>query len=43
MGTGGGRGGLGVWDGNILKFIHCDDGCTKINIIKLTELLKKYK
>ena len=35
------RGGrVGVWDGNVLK-LGCDDGCTDINIIKFTKLLKK--
>ena len=28
--------GLAVWDGNALR-LGCDDGCTAINIIKLTE------
>ena len=32
-GTRWGRGGLGVWDGNVLK-LDCDDGCTTLNIIK---------
>ena len=34
---GGGGDGLGVWDGNALK-LHCDDGCTTIDIIKFIEL-----
>ena len=38
----GGRGGLEFWDGNVLK-LGCDDGCTTINIIKLTEFKKKLK
>ena len=33
----GGRDGLGVWDGNILK-LGCDHGFTIINIIKINEL-----
>lgn len=33
------RDGLGDWDRNVLK-LGCDDGCTTINIIKLTELKK---
>ena len=33
------RGGLGVWDGNVAK-LGCVDGCTTINIIRFTELLK---
>ena len=37
--VGEGRGGLGVWDGNVLK-LGCDDGCTTINIIKFIELKK---
>ena len=32
-----GEGGLGVWDGNVLK-LGSDDGCSTINIIKSTEL-----
>ena len=32
-----GRGGLGVWDGNVLK-LGCDDGCATIHIIKFIEL-----
>ena len=32
-----GRGGPGVWDGNVVK-LGCDDSCTIINIIKCTEL-----
>ena len=32
----GGRDGLEVWDGNVVK-LGCDDGCTTINIIKFTE------
>ena len=36
----GGRGRLGVWDGNVLK-LGCDDGCTTINIIKFIALKKK--
>ena len=39
-GTSCGGDGLGVWDGNVLK-LGCDDGCTAINIIKFTKLLKK--
>ena len=35
-----GRGGLGVWDGNVLK-LGCGDGCITINIIKFPELLKR--
>ena len=31
-----GGGGLGVWDGNVLK-LGCGDGCTTINIIKFIE------
>ena len=27
---------LGVWDGNAIKF-GCDDYCTPITVIKLTE------
>ena len=38
MARSGGR--VGVWDGNVLK-LGCDDGCTAINIIKFTKLLKK--
>jgi len=30
----GGRGGLSVWDGNVLK-LDCDDGCTHVNKIKI--------
>ena len=37
---GGGRVGLGVWDGNVLK-LDCDDGWTTINIIKFIELKKE--
>ena len=29
------RDGLGVWDRNVVK-LGCDDGCTTINIIKLS-------
>ena len=29
----GGRGGVGVWDGNVLK-LGCGDGCKTRNIIK---------
>ena len=32
--------GLGVWDGNVLT-LGCDDGCTTINTIKLTEFKKE--
>ena len=35
----GGKDGLGVWDGNVLK-LGCDDGCTTINIIKFIEFRK---
>ena len=31
--------GLGVWDGNAIKF-DCDDCCTAINVIKFIELKK---
>ena len=31
-----GRGGLGVWDGNVK--LGCDDGCTTVNTIKFIEL-----
>ena len=31
-GTGGEEGGIGVWNGNVLK-LDCDDGYTTINII----------
>ena len=34
IGGGRGKGGLGVWDGNVLK-LGCDDGCITINIIKI--------
>ena len=37
---GGGRDGLGAWDGYVLT-LGCDDGCTSINIIKFIELKKK--
>ena len=30
----GGGHGLGVWDGNAIKF-GCDDRCTAINVIKI--------
>ena len=30
------RGGLGVWDGNVLN-LGCDDGCTVINLIKFID------
>ena len=33
----GGRDGLGVWDGNVLKLGY-DDDCTTTNIIKFIEL-----
>ena len=33
------RGGLGVWDGNVLK-LGWDNGCTTINIIKFIDLFK---
>ena len=36
----GGRIGLGVWDGNVVKS-GCDDGCTTINIIKFIVFFKK--
>ena len=38
------RGGLGVWDGIVLKF-DCDDGCTKfIKLLKNTRnFLQKQK
>ena len=35
----GGRDGLEVWDGNVVK-LGCDDGCTTINTIKFIELKK---
>ena len=38
----GGRDGLGVWDGNIVKLCY-DDGYTTINIITFIELKKKKK
>ena len=31
-GLGGGKDGLGVWDGNVIK-LGCDDHCTTINVI----------
>ena len=34
------RDGLEVWGENVLK-LGCNDSCTTINIIKLTELKKK--
>ena len=40
QGGGGGRGRLGVWDGNVPK-LGCDDGCTTKNIIKFIEFFKK--
>ena len=36
----GGRGGLWVWDGNVLK-VGCDDGCKTINVIKFIKLVEK--
>ena len=40
-GGGGGRSGLGVWDGNVIK-LGCDDGTfTTTNTVKFTELKKK--
>ena len=39
-GGGGGRDGLGVWDGNVVK-LGCDAGCTTVNIIKFIELKRK--
>lgn len=36
----GGRDGLRIWDGNVLKTGY-DDGCTTINTVKFTELKKK--
>ena len=38
----GGRIGLGVWDGNVVKS-GCDDGCTTINIIKFIDFKNKNK
>ena len=35
-GWGGGRDGLGVWDGNVVK-LGCDDSCTTTNTIKFIE------
>ena len=35
----GGRDGLGVWDGIVLK-LDGDDGCKTVNIIKFIEVLK---
>jgi len=32
----GGRDGLGVWVGNVVK-LGCDNGCTTVNIIKFIE------
>ena len=32
-----GRGGLGVWNGNVLK-LGCDDGSIRINIVKFIKL-----
>ena len=41
--TGWGMGdGLGVWDGNAVKF-GCDDCCTSINVIKFIKKKKKKK
>ena len=37
---GGGRDGLGVWDGNDIK-LGCDDRCTTINVVKKKFFLKK--
>ena len=37
--SGGGRDGLGVWDGSVK--LGCDDGCTTINIIKFHKKRKK--
>ena len=37
--AGGGRGGLGIWDGNVLK-LGCYDGSTTTNIIHL--IILKY-
>ena len=34
---GGGKGKLGVWDGNVPK-LGCDDACTNINIKKKKSL-----
>ena len=34
---GGGRSGLGVWNGNVLK-LGCDDGSIRINIVKFIKL-----
>ena len=39
---GGERGGLGVWDGSVLK-LGCNNGCITINIINFTEIFKKRK
>ena len=39
---GGGRGGLGVWDRNVLKS-GCDDGCATTNITKFIESFFKKK
>ena len=36
----GGRDGLGVWDGTLVK-LGCDDGCTTINIIRFIEVKNK--
>ena len=35
-----GRDGLGIWDGNVLKF-GCDDGYITVSIIKFIEFLRK--
>ena len=42
MCVGEGRGGLGVWNGSVLK-LGCDDGCTTKNVIKFIELLRTKK
>ena len=36
-GVGVGGGGLGVWDGNVLKLGCDDDGCTAVGIIQFIE------
>ena len=40
--TGWGGDELGVWDGNAIK-LGCDDCCTTINVIKLSNFFKKFK
>ena len=41
-GWGSGGNGLGIWDGNAIKFSF-DDHCTTINVIKFIELKERHK